>query len=497
MKNAEIANCPVCMTQIEEGDSKTVCPACKVVFHEECWKEIKGCSTYGCKFVNVMNPPMQVNISHGTPSRKKNRYQKLLQPSERLNENKNFSIGKTFDVIKECTRQFVDKIVEKRFYATVACSIFLSCVLGYLVWTSAVNSGASPERVATSFNRTASTPTPTTPQTILDFIQPGKYYVADWSIDNSVRRLGLLIETIDTTHLSGNGIFRWQDFSGTLFDPSLPDIRISFTGRIVPQRNSPPHGYADLHFGTLLTRITENFPYRDIGNTITRDQSSTIDVFMKDHFKYEIRHAYAFLKRLRVTETVAGDRLTMSGVASGMSTTHPNRRRTTLVFEDADLSELQEQFKPILQAKKEHIKPFIQPGKHYVANVSMHSVGSMRVDIGRLVMQITEIDEQRQYFRGFLFDVNNPSLRREIVGISNNLHGSYPYSIRTCIRIHSDLPGGCSGMTFGFFGTLESDYINIVNYNVIYLDIDNEELILVFDGGRARFPFVEVPFEEF
>ena len=62
MTNAEKATCPVCGTQIEEGDSKTVCPACKVVFHEECWQENKGCSTYGCKLVSVMNPPVRIDV---------------------------------------------------------------------------------------------------------------------------------------------------------------------------------------------------------------------------------------------------------------------------------------------------------------------------------------------------------------------------------------------------------------------------------------------------
>lgn len=40
--------CPFCKTEIKEGDSVKVCPACNIPHHEGCWTENKGCTTFGC-----------------------------------------------------------------------------------------------------------------------------------------------------------------------------------------------------------------------------------------------------------------------------------------------------------------------------------------------------------------------------------------------------------------------------------------------------------------
>ena len=40
--------CPFCKTEIQEGDSVKVCPACNIPHHEDCWEENKGCTTFGC-----------------------------------------------------------------------------------------------------------------------------------------------------------------------------------------------------------------------------------------------------------------------------------------------------------------------------------------------------------------------------------------------------------------------------------------------------------------
>ncbi|MEE0266039.1 MAG: zinc-ribbon domain-containing protein [Acutalibacteraceae bacterium] len=40
--------CPFCKTEIKEGDAVKVCPACDIPHHEDCWKENKGCTTFGC-----------------------------------------------------------------------------------------------------------------------------------------------------------------------------------------------------------------------------------------------------------------------------------------------------------------------------------------------------------------------------------------------------------------------------------------------------------------
>lgn len=40
--------CPLCKTEIKEGDAVIVCPECGIPHHEACWKENKGCTTFGC-----------------------------------------------------------------------------------------------------------------------------------------------------------------------------------------------------------------------------------------------------------------------------------------------------------------------------------------------------------------------------------------------------------------------------------------------------------------
>ena len=49
--------CPVCSTEIADGEITITCPDCQMVYHEECWKENNGCATYGCKSAGCLNPP--------------------------------------------------------------------------------------------------------------------------------------------------------------------------------------------------------------------------------------------------------------------------------------------------------------------------------------------------------------------------------------------------------------------------------------------------------
>jgi hypothetical protein len=44
----EEATCPICQTAIQPGEPSVKCPGCDLVHHEECWKEIGGCGTFGC-----------------------------------------------------------------------------------------------------------------------------------------------------------------------------------------------------------------------------------------------------------------------------------------------------------------------------------------------------------------------------------------------------------------------------------------------------------------
>jgi hypothetical protein len=41
--------CPVCQSGILENEAWLACPSCQQSHHQECWDEVRGCSTYGCK----------------------------------------------------------------------------------------------------------------------------------------------------------------------------------------------------------------------------------------------------------------------------------------------------------------------------------------------------------------------------------------------------------------------------------------------------------------
>ncbi len=43
------AACPICQTEIGPTEPAIVCPACEQLHHRECWVEVAGCGTYGCK----------------------------------------------------------------------------------------------------------------------------------------------------------------------------------------------------------------------------------------------------------------------------------------------------------------------------------------------------------------------------------------------------------------------------------------------------------------
>jgi hypothetical protein len=47
---AELAGkeCSICQTAIVAGEKVMQCPDCGLPFHDECWKENRGCSAYGC-----------------------------------------------------------------------------------------------------------------------------------------------------------------------------------------------------------------------------------------------------------------------------------------------------------------------------------------------------------------------------------------------------------------------------------------------------------------
>jgi predicted RNA-binding Zn-ribbon protein involved in translation (DUF1610 family) len=42
------ATCPICQSTIAATEAAVTCPDCDQVHHQDCWREVGGCSTYGC-----------------------------------------------------------------------------------------------------------------------------------------------------------------------------------------------------------------------------------------------------------------------------------------------------------------------------------------------------------------------------------------------------------------------------------------------------------------
>lgn len=54
--------CPYCKTEIKSGEAVKVCPSCGIPHHEFCWKENKGCTTFGCS--EQLSEPQSVQQSN-------------------------------------------------------------------------------------------------------------------------------------------------------------------------------------------------------------------------------------------------------------------------------------------------------------------------------------------------------------------------------------------------------------------------------------------------
>lgn len=65
-KPSEQLVCSFCMCAIEDGDVKTVCEACDLPFHTDCWEFNLGCSAYGCKGHNILKKGPDVRIDPRT-----------------------------------------------------------------------------------------------------------------------------------------------------------------------------------------------------------------------------------------------------------------------------------------------------------------------------------------------------------------------------------------------------------------------------------------------
>lgn len=46
---SDATECPICQTKIEPGYPTKACDRCEQLHHLDCWREVGGCSTYGCE----------------------------------------------------------------------------------------------------------------------------------------------------------------------------------------------------------------------------------------------------------------------------------------------------------------------------------------------------------------------------------------------------------------------------------------------------------------
>ena len=54
--------CGICFTPIKDGETTTECPSCRAAYHDECWRENKGCAVYGCPGTPQVEPRTSVEI---------------------------------------------------------------------------------------------------------------------------------------------------------------------------------------------------------------------------------------------------------------------------------------------------------------------------------------------------------------------------------------------------------------------------------------------------
>lgn len=59
--------CQVCRSPIALGEKVCACPECRSAYHRECWDEIGGCATYGCKLMpsDAKDEPGSAESSQG------------------------------------------------------------------------------------------------------------------------------------------------------------------------------------------------------------------------------------------------------------------------------------------------------------------------------------------------------------------------------------------------------------------------------------------------
>jgi hypothetical protein len=63
---ADGASCPICQSPIGATEPVYTCPECQQIHHHECWIEVGGCGTYGCKHAPSANEEMKADAAPRT-----------------------------------------------------------------------------------------------------------------------------------------------------------------------------------------------------------------------------------------------------------------------------------------------------------------------------------------------------------------------------------------------------------------------------------------------
>jgi hypothetical protein len=50
------AVCPVCQSNVADGQEAVDCPECRTLYHRECWDYNEGCAVYGCSQTTPARP---------------------------------------------------------------------------------------------------------------------------------------------------------------------------------------------------------------------------------------------------------------------------------------------------------------------------------------------------------------------------------------------------------------------------------------------------------
>lgn len=51
--------CSICQNTVRPGETACLCPECRSAYHRECWDEVGGCATYGCRLMPQAAKPAE------------------------------------------------------------------------------------------------------------------------------------------------------------------------------------------------------------------------------------------------------------------------------------------------------------------------------------------------------------------------------------------------------------------------------------------------------